>query len=63
MEALTQYPNVFNQIALMQADIKRIEANTFRSANNSDVILQGANEMNTRFRQATTPGSGIKLNI
>lgn len=63
MEALTQYPNVFNQIALMQADIKRIEANTFRSANNSDVILQGVNEMNTRFRQATTPGSGIKLNI
>lgn len=54
---------VANNLALIMADVKRIEANTFRSANNSDVILKAVQSIDDRFRRATTPSTNVKLNL
>lgn len=54
---------VANNLALIMADIKKIEINTFRSANSNDEILKAVNDINDRFKRATTYGTNVKFNL
>lgn len=54
---------VANNLALIMADVKRIEANTFRCANSNDVILKAVQSIDDRFKRVTSSGTGVKLNL
>ena len=57
------YPTIVNTLALQQAELVKIQNNTLRSANNSDGILTAIEELRSRFKQVTTYGSSVKMNV
>ena len=57
------YPNVVNTLALQQAELVKIQNNTFRSAESNDGILNAIEEVRSTLKKATTSGSGTKLNV
>ena len=57
------YPTIVNTLALQQAELVKIQSNTLRSANNSDGILTAIEVLRSRFKQVTTSGSSVKMNV
>ena len=60
---LKTMPDVTRTLGSQLAELKRIEANTLRTANNTDVISEKMSDTYLLIKKATTPGSGVKLNI
>lgn len=60
---LKTMPDVTKTLGSQLAELKRIEANTLRTANNTDAISEKMSDTYLLVKKATTPGSGVKLNI
>ena len=60
---LKTMPDVTRTLGSQLAELKRIEANTLSTANNTDVISEKMSDTYLLIKKATTPGSGVKLNI
>lgn len=54
---------ISNQFALQVAELKKIEANTHRTANNTEKNVEVLNEVKAILKSITTQGSGKKVNI
>lgn len=52
-----------NNFALQVAELKKIEANTYRTANNTEKNVEVLNEVKAILKSVTTQGSGKKLNV
>ncbi|MEG1685691.1 MAG: hypothetical protein RR319_07095 [Bacteroides sp.] len=52
-----------NQFALQVAELKKIEANTYRTANNTEENVKILGEVKAILKSITTQGSGRKVNI